>query len=172
MLPLHFLHFFSKNFDLGKLKSLPFEEVESRIVQSISLLAETSSSETFIDALCLVSACGCSSAYSRYARPYSGPVSSLITAGLFELAIHDWELTEQDLGSLSMTRLFQIIGSQNKIVTQKIFSIERSANGQLSITAMFDLQLKTEHLCQVTEMSTSLTTALTGCLQNIARNAK
>lgn len=113
-----------------------------------------------------------SSPSSPYSTPYAGPASSLTTAGLFELAVNNWGVTDQNFGALPITRLFQIIGSQSKTVTDKILAIENGGSGTLSIATMFELQLKTQRLCQMTEMSTSLTTAISGCLQSIARNTK
>ncbi|RDB31819.1 DUF5407 family protein [Candidatus Similichlamydia laticola] len=112
------------------------------------------------------------SSATPFATAYSGPESSLTTAGIFELAVHDWNVSDQNLGALPVTRLFQIIGSQGKVVTDKILSIENNGSGNLSIATMFELQLKTQRLCQMTEMGTSLTTAISGCLQSIARNTK
>lgn len=108
---------------------------------------------------------------TQYATPYAGP-GSLSTTGLFELSVHSWGVTEQSLGALPVTRLFQIIGSQSKVVTDKVIAIENSGSGTLSIATMFELQLKTQRLCQMTEMATSLTTAISGCLQSVARNTK
>ncbi|WP_114544068.1 hypothetical protein [Candidatus Similichlamydia laticola] len=66
------------------------------------------------------------SSATPFATAYSGPESSLTTAGIFELAVHDWNVSDQNLGALPVTRLFQIIGSQGNFKKSKSILIPGS----------------------------------------------
>ncbi|WP_108624023.1 DUF5407 family protein [Candidatus Similichlamydia epinepheli] len=109
---------------------------------------------------------------ATYSTAYSGARGTLATAGLFELAVENWGQTDEAFGAVPITRLFQIIGGQGQVITHKLLALENDGGANLSVAGMFELQLKVQRLCQMTEMGTSLTTAISGCLQSIARNTK
>ncbi len=67
--------------------------------------------------------------------------------------------------------MFAYIADQTDIVNQKLSSL-KSAGSSLSITDMFEMQMKMNRLSQVSEMATAVVSAASGSITSIARNVK
>lgn len=67
--------------------------------------------------------------------------------------------------------MFAYISDQTDVVNQKLANL-KSAGSSLSITDMFELQMKMNRLSQVSEMATAVVSAASGSITSIARNVK
>ncbi len=67
--------------------------------------------------------------------------------------------------------LFSYVADQTDIVNQKLATL-KSAGSSLSITDMFEMQMKMNRLSQISEMSTAIVSAASGSITSIARNVK
>ncbi|WP_108624022.1 DUF5407 family protein [Candidatus Similichlamydia epinepheli] len=116
--------------------------------------------------------CGCSTARRPFEAPYAGARNSLIQNGVFELAVTDWDMEDEEFGDIPITRMFQLIGAQGQVITDSLLEIENDGGDALSVASMFELQLKASRICQVTELGTAFTTSLSNCIYDLARNTK
>lgn len=81
-----------------------------------------------------------------------------------------WGANEQQRG-IPVGLLFAYVADQTDIVNQKLATL-KSAGSSLSITDMFEMQMKMNRLSQISEMSTAVVSAASGSITSIARNVK
>ncbi|MDA8773689.1 DUF5407 domain-containing protein [Chlamydiia bacterium] len=72
---------------------------------------------------------------------------------------------------ISVEYMFKFVSDQTDVVNQKLESI-RNSGETISITDMFEMQMKMNRLSQYSEMATSVVSAAGGAIQSIARNVK
>jgi hypothetical protein len=72
---------------------------------------------------------------------------------------------------ISIGLLFSYLADQTDIVNDKLVKL-KSSGSSLSITDMFEMQMKMNRLSQFSEMSTAVVSAASGAIQSIARNVK
>lgn len=72
---------------------------------------------------------------------------------------------------LNISLLFNFLADQTDIVNDKLEKL-KSSGSSLSITDMFEMQMKMNRLSQFSEMSTSIVSAAGASIQGIARNVK
>ena len=72
---------------------------------------------------------------------------------------------------LSVQNMFAFVADQTDVVNEKLELI-RASGETISITDMFEMQMKMNRLSQYSEMATSVVSAAGGAIQSIARNVK
>ena len=80
-----------------------------------------------------------------------------------------WSITNER--GLSVSLLFSFISDQTDVVNEKLAKLKQSGS-TLSITDMFEMQMKMNRLSQCTEMTTAVVSAANGAITSIARNVK
>lgn len=71
----------------------------------------------------------------------------------------------------TIENLFDFVSSQSNVVNSKLEQI-KAAGSQISISDMFELQIKMNRLSQLSEMSTSVVSAANSSIMSMARNVK
>ena len=93
---------------------------------------------------------------------------------------NDWKVTNVNKAStwggtnakgLSVENMFRFVSDQTDVVNEKLELIRQSGE-TISITDMFEMQMKMNRLSQYSEMATSVVSAAGGAIQSIARNVK
>ena len=67
--------------------------------------------------------------------------------------------------------LYSIIADQTDVVNTKLANLKASGE-TISITDMFEMQMKMNRLSQMSEMATNVVSAASGAISTIARNVK
>lgn len=81
-----------------------------------------------------------------------------------------WDPSDQRRG-IPVGLLFAYVADQTDVVNQKLATL-KSAGSSLSITDMFEMQMKMNRLSQISEMATAVVSAASGSITSIARNVK
>ena len=73
--------------------------------------------------------------------------------------------------SFNVAQLFDFVGDQTNVVNAKLSSL-KATGSSISITDMFEMQMKMNRLSQFSEMATSVVSAANTAISSIARNVK
>lgn len=73
--------------------------------------------------------------------------------------------------SISVAQIFNFVGDQTNVVNAKLSSL-KATGSSISITDMFEMQMKMNRLSQFSEMATSVVSAAGTAISSIARNVK
>lgn len=77
----------------------------------------------------------------------------------------------QNHETVNMNELVSIIGDATKNVTEKLRKMKNSGE-EISISEMFEMQMLMNHLSQLSEMCTSVVSAMNTSIMAMARNVK
>ena len=72
---------------------------------------------------------------------------------------------------LDVYQIYNTVSSQVDTVNAKLSAL-RNAGSSISITDMFEMQMKMNRLSQLSEMATAMVSASGAAIQSIARNVK
>jgi Family of unknown function (DUF5407) len=76
-----------------------------------------------------------------------------------------------DTGSINMGYLGDIVSKATETVKQKIADLQAKGSA-ISVIDMFQMQMLMNHLSQLSEMSSSVVSALNSTIASMARNVK
>lgn len=79
-------------------------------------------------------------------------------------------LWDNDKG-IDVNKMFRFVSDQTDVVNSKLSAL-KSAGSSISITDMFEMQMKMNRLSQFSEMATSVVSAAGTAISSIARNVK
>lgn len=77
---------------------------------------------------------------------------------------------DNDTG-IDVDRIYKFVSDQTTIVNSKLSAL-KAAGSSISITDMFEMQMKMNRLSQFSEMATAVVSAAGAAIQSIARNVK
>jgi hypothetical protein len=77
---------------------------------------------------------------------------------------------DNDVG-IDVDRIYKFVSDQTTIVNSKLSAL-KLAGSSISITDMFEMQMKMNRLSQFSEMATAVVSAAGAAIQSIARNVK
>ena len=100
---------------------------------------------------------------------YSGTAPTQAASGSTNVT-QTW-VSGQTQRGIPVGLLFSYVADQTDVVNQKLATL-KSAGSSLSITDMFEMQMKMNRLSQISEMSTAVVSAASGSITSIARNVK
>jgi len=77
---------------------------------------------------------------------------------------------DNDVG-IDVHEIYTFVSDQTDVVNAKLSAL-KAAGSSISITDMFEMQMKMNRLSQFSEMSTAVVSAAGAAIQSIARNVK
>lgn len=80
-------------------------------------------------------------------------------------------VTDFDGSAISISQIFSFVSAQTDVVNAKLTALQ-AAGSSISISDMFEMQMKMNRLSQFSEMSTAVVSAASTAISSIARNVK